>query len=57
MGGNYQYKTFTTLEGLLEFIREQIRGANQAGLILFTGTIAQELPSEGKFVWSAYYSK
>ena len=57
MGGCFQSKKFETLEELLKYLEEQIRGANAVGLYLMGGEIKQLGGREESFEWSAYFSK
>lgn len=58
MGGNSQTENFDTLEDLLEYIKGQIEGANDAGMSLTVGQIKQEYCSQDKsfkYRWFGYY--
>lgn len=57
MGGMFQLKTFKTIEELMSFIVDQVKGAEACGLYLFFGDIRYRPPPLDDYEWFAYFSK
>ena len=56
MGGMYQQKTAGTIEELLVFIADQVKGATMCNFYLLFGKIEYNHDEE-VYEWSAYFSK